>query len=163
MPTPDISERLSSEIASEIAARGSIPVARFMELCLYHPSLGYYTRGVGGGGGRDYLTSSGIHRAFGALLARQTEEMWRRAGKPDPCHFVEFGPGEGLFAADFLREAGRTPSFLAALRCLLVEPSPVLRERQRARLAREVSVPLAWVDEAELDRRGPLAGCLFAN
>src|SRR5262249_50062253 len=82
---------------------------------------------------------------------------------PDPFHFIEFGPGEGLFAADFLREAARTPSFLAALRYLLVETSPVLRERQRARLSREPSLRLAWVDEAELDRRAPLTGCLFAN
>ncbi len=163
MNAPVPGPRLAAVIASEIATRGSIPFSRFMELCLYHPSLGYYTRGVGGGGGRDYLTSSGIHRAFGALVARQAGEMWRRTGKPDPFHFVEFGPGEGLFAADFLREAARTPSFLGALRYLLVEPSPVLRERQRARLARDVSVPVAWVDEAELDRRSPLSGCLFAN
>src|SRR5262245_57825707 len=163
MPTPDVSERLKSEIATEIAARGPIPFARFMELCLYHPSLGYYTRGVGGGGGRDYLTSSGIHHAFGALLARQVEEMWRRSGRPDPYQFVEFGPGEGMFASDFLREAARTPAFAAALRCVLVEPSPRLQERQRARLKGQTSIPVTWVDEAALDGRGKFSGCIFAN
>src|SRR5712692_7886101 len=98
MPDPTVG--LQAEILGEIRACGPIPFARFMELCLYHPQLGYYTRGVGGGGGRDYITSSGIHAAFGALLARQAEEMWRRAGRPDPWHFVEFGPGEGDFASD---------------------------------------------------------------
>src|SRR6266581_3084036 len=163
MPTPDMSDRLKLEIAGEIVARGPIPFARFMELCLYHPILGYYTRGIGGGGGRDYLTSSGIHGAFGALLARQVEEMWRRAGRPDPYHFVEFGPGEGHFAADFLREAARSPAFASALRCLLVEPSPALRERQRSRLKGCTTIPVSWTDEPGLDGRAQFAGCLFAN
>src|SRR5262245_48863595 len=163
MPLPDVSERLKLEIASEIAARGPIPFARFMELCLYHPTLGYYTRGVGGGGGRDYLTSSGVHRAFGALLARQVEEMWRRGGRPDPYHFVEFGPGEGQFAADFLREVKRNAAFAAVLRYVLVEPSPVLQERQRALLKGRASIPTTWADDAGLDARAPFVGCLFAN
>jgi SAM-dependent MidA family methyltransferase len=163
MPAPDTSDRLRSEIVAEIAARGPIPFARFMELCLYHPNLGYYTRGIGGGGGRDYLTSSGIHQAFGALLARQVEEMWRRGGRPDPYHFVEFGPGEGRFAADFLREAKRSPAFAAALRYVLVEPSPALQERQRARLKGRTSIPISWSDEAGLDGRAQFTGCLFAN
>src|SRR6266850_1111545 len=163
MLLPDVSLRLESESAAEIAARGPIPFARFMELCLYHPVLGYYTRGVGGGGGRDYVTSSGIHAAFGALLARQAEEMWRRAGRPEPWHFVEFGPGEGYFASDFLREAARNGAFAAALRYLLVEPSRALQERQRSRLKGRTSIPLSWVDEQGLDGRAPLVGCLFAN
>jgi SAM-dependent MidA family methyltransferase len=163
MTFTDASLRLKSEIVSEIAARGPIPFARFMELCLYHPTLGYYTRGLGGGGGRDYLTSSGIHRAFGALLARQAEEMWRCCGRPDPFHFVEFGPGEGLFAADFLAEAARNPPFAAALRYVLIEPSPALRERQRARLKGRTAIPLSWLDDEGLDGRARLTGCLFAN
>jgi len=163
MPVSHPSDRLKSEIAAEIATRGPIPFARFMELCLYHPTLGYYTRGIGGGGGRDYVTSSGIHRAFGALLARQVEEMWRRGGRPDIFQFVEFGPGEGRFAADFMREATRSPAFAAALRYVLVEASPALQERQRSRLKGRTSIPVSWADEAGLDARAQFTGCLFAN
>jgi SAM-dependent MidA family methyltransferase len=163
MAVSDTSDRLRCEIAAEIAARGPIPFARFMELCLYHPTLGYYTRGIGGGGGRDYLTSSGVHRAFGTLFARQAEEMWRRAGRPEPYHFVEFGPGEGHFALDFLQEAARHEGFTRALRYVMVEPSPVLKERQRARLAGRAAAPVSWLSEQDLDRRAKIAGCLFAN
>jgi len=163
MASADTSDRLRAEIAGEIEARGPIPFARFMELCLYHPTLGYYTRGIGGGGGRDYLTSSGIHRAFGRLLARQVEEMWRRAGRPDPYHFVEFGPGEGYFALDFLQEATRSEGFSKALRYVMVEPSPALAERQKARLAGRASTVVHWLSEQDLDGRAKFAGCLFAN
>jgi SAM-dependent MidA family methyltransferase len=163
MNSSDASPGLEIEIAAEIRERGPIPFARFMEMCLYHPALGYYTRGLGGGGGRDYVTSSGLTAAYGALLARQAEEMWRRTGKPDPWYFVEFGPGEGYFAGDFLREAARSTAFAAALRYELVESSPALRGRQRERLQGRTSIPVSWADEAGLDRRGPFAGCLFAN
>ena len=161
---PDISDRLRTEIISEIEAGSPIPFARFMDLCLYHPSYGYYPRGIGGGGGRDYLTSSGTHRVFGTLVARQVEEMWRRTGLPGRFMFVEFGPGEGLFAADFLREAQRTERFARALEYILVEPSPVLRRRQRELLVGRASIPLAWAEDHDLERQvGGTEGCLFAN
>ena len=154
---------LQAEILAEIAARGPIPFARFMDLCLYHPRLGYYTRGIGGGGGRDYLTSSGLHHVFGTLVARQAEEMWVRAGRPRRFAFVELGPGEGRFARDVLEEAERSPGFAAALRYLLLERSPALRDRQALRLAGRTSVPVSWTSVEEIEREAPFEGCLFAN
>jgi SAM-dependent MidA family methyltransferase len=159
----DASESLKRAIIDEIASRGPIPFARFMELCLYHPEWGYYSRGLGGGGGRDYLTSSGVHRAYGALLARQAQEMWRRAGRPDPFLFVEFGPGEGHFAADFVRAAARSGAFASSLRYLMVETSPALQARQKQRLGGPTPIPVSWLSEQELDARSGFAGVLFAN
>ena len=151
-----------------IRAHGAVPFATFMDLCLYHPEHGYYTRGLGGGGGRDYVTSSGVHSAFGRLVARQAAEMWRLLGGPRRFRFVEFGPGEGRFAADFLAEAGRDPSFAAALQYLLVERSPVLRARQERLLAdgRRLATIPSWRTLAELESDPSslaTAGCLFAN
>src|SRR2546422_5564131 len=98
MPVSHPSDRLKSEIAAEIATRGPIPFARFMELCLYHPTLGYYTRGIGGGGGRGYVPSSGIHRALGAPLARQGEGKLRRGGRPGNLPVLGVRAGEGRVA-----------------------------------------------------------------
>jgi len=161
----EASDHLTAEILTEIRTTGPITFARFMELCLYHPRHGYYTRGIGGGGGRDYLTSSGTHRIYGELLARQAEEMWRRMDRPQRFTFAEFGPGEGLFACDFLRAASGLGEFPRALEYLLIETSPVLRERQRRRLESAASgVRIEWLDEQSLHARaGTLRGCLFAN
>src|SRR5262245_14726496 len=162
------SELLRREILAAIASTGPIPFARFMRDCLYHPLHGYYTRGLGGGGGRDYLTSSGLHRAYGAMVARQAAQMWRLLGAPERFRFVEFGPGEGLFAADMLRAARSEGSFAAALEYVLVETSPALIRRQRERLgpvAREEGGPHAirWASLQDLESEPPFAGCLFAN
>src|SRR2546428_11205623 len=95
MPVSHPSDRLKSEIAAEIATRGPIPFARFMELCLYHPTLGYYTRGIGGGGGRDYVTRRGTHPGLGAPLARPGEGKWGRGRRPGthPVRGVRAGGG----------------------------------------------------------------------
>ncbi len=159
------SEQLLTAILAEIRRHGPVPFARFMERCLYHPKWGYYTRGIGGGGGRDYHTSSGTHAVYGTLLARQADEMWRRMGKPERFVFVEYGPGEGWFAVDFLHEAVRLGGFGRALQYLMVEVSPVLRDRQRRRIANaSTGLKVDWLDQAALDRMsGVLQGCLFAN
>ncbi|HEV8120184.1 MAG TPA: SAM-dependent methyltransferase [Candidatus Polarisedimenticolia bacterium] len=168
------SSPLRDLIVRDIRAHGPIPFARFMELALYHPEHGYYTCGLGGGSGRDYLTSSGVHRAYGLLLARQAEEMWRHLGEPAAFDFVEFGPGEGFFAADFLAEAAHFAPFARGLRYRMVETSPALRARQERRLRALASVPPAgafpafsWTTleelEAEVVSGRRTLGCLFAN
>jgi SAM-dependent MidA family methyltransferase len=164
---PAAAAALEPVLRDTIRASGPISFADFMELCLYHPEHGYYTRGLGGGGGRDYLTSSGVHEAFGRLAARQASEMWRLLGAPARFRFVEIGPGEGTFAADFLAAARREPAFARALEYRLVERSPALRARQERRLAglRGDASP-AWRTLEELEaepRERETAGCLFAN
>jgi SAM-dependent MidA family methyltransferase len=178
---PEASEALRRQILAEIAATGPMPFARFMHLCLYHPLHGYYTRGVGGGSGRDYLTSSGLHRAYGAMVARQAAEMWRALGAPTRFRFVEFGPGEGHFACDMLRAAASEGLFARALEYVLVETSSALRRRQQERIARfaapttgapsatgtapSAALPpvVRWAALEDLEREPPFTGCLFAN
>jgi SAM-dependent MidA family methyltransferase len=162
IPVSDPSRLLEDEILAILEAEGPIPFARFMDLSLYHPRYGYYTRGVGGGGGRDYVTSSGLHRVFGALVARQAEEMWRLLGRPAPFRFVEFGPGEGLFARDFLEAAAGNREFATAVRYELVERSPALRERQKRLLAAE-SIPAGWPSLEDLEEEATFTGCVFMN
>ncbi len=88
----------------------------------------------------DFYTSSDVHAVFGRLLARQFEEMWRVLGSPPRIDLVELGPGRGLFACDVLDCVARQfPEFAKALRYVLVEQSPTLRERLQQRLAEHIA------------------------
>src|SRR5271166_5722286 len=70
-------------VEHEIRELGPIPFSRYMELCLYHPELGYYSRNATQfGKAGDFYTSSDVHAVFGRLLARQFSEMWRALGSP---------------------------------------------------------------------------------
>ncbi len=122
---------LRQKIEQEIGARGPIPFSRYMELCLYDPELGYYSRNAEQfGKAGDFYTSSDVHAVFGRLLARQFEEMWRALGSPEHIELVELGPGRGLFAQDVLDWSEKKfPDFFHALRYVLVESSHTLRQR----------------------------------
>jgi SAM-dependent MidA family methyltransferase len=122
---------LRRKIEQEIGKRGPIPFSHYMELCLYDPDLGYYSRHAEQfGKAGDFYTSSDVHAVFGRLLARQFDEMWRVLGSPEEIELIEFGPGRGLFAQDVLGWSEKKfPEFFHALRYTLIESSHALRER----------------------------------
>ena len=102
-----------------------------MDLCLYDETLGYYSRNAAQfGKAGDFSTSRNVHAVFGRLLARQFEEMWRMLGSPAEIVIQELGPGRGLFAQDVLDWSEKKfPDFFRALRYVLIERSPALRQR----------------------------------
>lgn len=85
------------------AADGTLPFARFMELALYHPEVGYYRRDrprVGRGPGTDFYTSSSSGAVFGELVVHAAACLLRRHGRDPAVHtLVEIGaePGAGIF------------------------------------------------------------------
>jgi SAM-dependent MidA family methyltransferase len=148
LPEPDAaarahSERVVAAVAAEIDAGGGfIAFERYMQIALYAPGLGYYvagTRKFGPGG--DFVTAPELTPLFGATLTTDLAAVLRATTER---RIVEFGAGSGKLAADVLEalaQAGVPPS-----RYSIVEPSPELRERQRATLARLAPAPSARVE-----------------
>jgi SAM-dependent MidA family methyltransferase len=131
---------LRQKIQQEIHERGPIPFSRYMELCLYDPEFGYYSRAQEQfGKGGDFYTSSDVHAVFGRLLARQFEEMWRALDSPEQIEVFELGPGRGLFAQDVLDWSEKMfPDFYRAVRYTLAESSPSLDERLASRFRERI-------------------------
>jgi SAM-dependent MidA family methyltransferase len=158
--TPE-SEALRAQIAAQIDRDGPIPFARFMELALYAPGLGYYTgprRKIGREG--DFYTSLDVHPVFGRLVGAQVIEM-ARAVPNDPYTVVEMGAGKGLLAYDVLRQVRETaPDLFDRLAYRIVDVSPDLVERQRTLLA-EFADRIAWHDD--LEGIGPVDGAFLSN
>src|SRR5262245_33513534 len=128
-PPPDAlatSAALSRAIAAEIAAAGgAISFARYMELALYAPGMGYYMAGARKLGREgDFVTAPEISPLFAQTLARQIAPLIA-AGLD---HVLEIGAGSGALAADLLLELerlGRPPR-----RYLILELSADLRSRK---------------------------------
>jgi len=95
-------------IVSEVQRRGRVTCAEYMELALYHPELGYYTRFRSGcgpaGGGGDFLTaptaSPVLARTLAGLLTRLAELLG------EPLCLAELGAGEGLLLGTLLEALG---------------------------------------------------------
>jgi SAM-dependent MidA family methyltransferase len=128
------SEKLAALIRAEIAAQGGwIPFARFMELALYAPGLGYYTAGARKLGREgDFTTAPELTPLYGQTLARQAAEVLEQGYD----QIMEIGAGSGALAASLLAELEQ----LGRLPCLyyILEVSPDLRERERDLLAAKV-------------------------
>ena len=144
-----------SAIRAAIQSSGPITFARFMELALYHPEFGYYTRPTDAAGedliGQigpnrigpnrigwegDYYTSFDVHPILAQALARQVRQIDEQLGSPDPFTVVEMGPGKGLLARDFLAACEKdSPTLFARLRYVLIERSPAMIAEQRLVLA----------------------------
>ena len=65
--------------------------------------------------------------------ARMLDRLWEEAGRPDPFTVVQVAAGDGSVAAEMLAGA-RTPECSPALRLVLVEADPYMREKQAQRL-----------------------------
>ncbi len=145
---------LRQKIEQEIRERGPIPFSRYMEMCLYDPKLGYYSRNAAQfGKAGDFYTSSDVHAVFGRLLARQFEEMWRVMGSPEHLSIKELGPGRGLFAQDVLDWSEKKfPGFFGALRYVLIESSPALQQQIEQVLDRHLKSGKAELEDAKSPR-----------
>jgi SAM-dependent MidA family methyltransferase len=112
-----------SRIAGEIAAHGGwIPFARYMELALHEPGLGYYAGGARKFGAEgDFVTAPELGALFGRTLARQLREF---------PGILEIGAGSGALAETLLQELDCEYSIL--------ETSAELRDRQQRRLGGKV-------------------------
>src|SRR5262252_10926701 len=107
-PSPEArshSDLVAGCIREAIAAGGGwLPFARYMELALYAPGLGYYMAGARKlGRDGDFVTAPEISPLFGRTLARQLAPLV--AGGLEEV--LEIGAGSGALAADLLTELER--------------------------------------------------------
>tara|TARA_B100000686_G_scaffold299096_1_gene332633 strand:+ start:19346 stop:20527 length:1182 start_codon:yes stop_codon:yes gene_type:complete len=85
-------------IRKEILSEGKISFARFIQIALYHPKFGYYSRINPIGTNSHYLTSPYIHPAFGAALSQHIYLMWKFMKYPNKFQIVELGCSTGILA-----------------------------------------------------------------
>jgi SAM-dependent MidA family methyltransferase len=133
--------RLETRVREEIAqAGGWISFARYMQLALYEPGLGYYSAGARKfGAAGDFVTAPEVAPVFSRCVAAQCEEVLRTLGGGD---VLELGAGSGVMAGALLEELARRAD---------------LRERQRATLAAAVPELLdrvEWLDRLPEDFTG---------
>jgi SAM-dependent MidA family methyltransferase len=114
-------------IAEQISRGGGwISFARYMELALHAPGLGYYAGGAQKFGAEgDFVTAPELGKLFGRTLARQLKQLLGVN-----ANVLEIGAGSGALAETLLGELSCEYSIL--------ETSAELRDRQAQRLKNSV-------------------------
>lgn len=164
LPEPDVEarahgERVAAHIRDRIAAEGPLPFARFMELALYAPGLGYYSAGSRKfGAAGDFITAPELGPAFAHALAHCLGQA--AAPLPD-WQLLEIGGGSGALAVDLLKTLAAVDALPA--RYAILEISADLRERQRDAIGTHCADLLdrvVWLDAPPSE---PWRGALIAN
>ena len=147
------SSALQQLIADDIERQGGwISFARYMELALYAPGLGYYSGGAAKlGKDGDFTTAPEITPLFGKTLANLAVDLMALTAP----RLMEFGAGTGRLAFDILTELkarGAMPESYA-----IVELSGELRARQQELLRDFPEV--RWLDRLP----EAFSGVVFGN
>lgn len=128
---------LGEIIAAEIEQTGPISISRYMSLCLSHPAHGYYTTKDPIGAKGDFTTAPEVSQLFGEMIGIWLLQAWIDRGSPSAFTLAELGPGRGTLMADILRVVGKHDQFSKAMRLVLVETSPNLRQAQSTALGNQ--------------------------
>ncbi|MFT5470246.1 MAG: SAM-dependent MidA family methyltransferase [Verrucomicrobiales bacterium] len=119
------------ELVKKNGERG-ISFAKFMEIALYDPDHGYYSRPRPIGKSGDFFTSVSVGRCFGMLLARWIRECQQLLNSPPDFAVIEQGAHDGRLAADILAELPESVGYR------ILEPTEKLRVAQKERLGDRV-------------------------
>lgn len=174
LPVPDAdaiahSQQLIELIRHEMGqSGGAISFARYMELALMAPGLGYYSAGSRKFGEQgDFVTAPEISPLFSRCVARQCVQVLnglREAddrNAPQAVDILEFGAGTGVMAADVLLELEQQQSLPDHY--YILELSADLRQRQHDTLTARASHLLQRVYWLDALPDQPLRGVILAN
>lgn len=122
-------------LKSYIAEKGMISLSEFMQICLGHPTHGYYIKSEVFGQDGDFTTAPEISQMFGEIIGLWLVDCIDKLPISVDYNIIELGPGRGTLMADILRSMAKFKSKFK-LNIHMVEMSPKLREMQREKLAK---------------------------
>jgi SAM-dependent MidA family methyltransferase len=153
------SQTLARLIQEEIQAQnGQISFAKYMELALYAPGLGYYAAGKNKFGSKgDFTTAPEISPFFGATIVQTLLPIIEHLRKLNqPVKILEFGAGTGALAESILTELQSQNIEVDSYSIL--DLSADLIERQQFRLAQPFPM-INWINQLPKN----FTGIILAN
>ncbi len=160
-----LSENLFEIIKNEIEKKGAIPFDRFMNICLYHPKLGYYSQASKPRQGKkgDYFTSVSVGKTFSYLLSFALIELINKLKHNQPLPIVELGAGDGSLAFDIFDVLkNHYPSCCQKINYIAVEKNKwqrkLIREKVKSQKNKKIQVKSSLKEIKSIEK-----GIIFAN
>jgi SAM-dependent MidA family methyltransferase len=153
------SQTLARLIQQEIQAQnGQISFAKYMEMALYAPGLGYYAAGKNKLGSKgDFITAPEISSLFGATIVQTLLPIIEHLQHLSlPVKILEFGAGTGALAEAILTEL--QSQHISVDSYSILDLSADLIERQQSRLAQAFPM-VNWINQLPKN----FTGIILAN
>jgi SAM-dependent MidA family methyltransferase len=152
-------------IREEIRRQGVLTFARFMELALYCPEIGYYEQKKDTVGRRgDFYTSVSVGSLFGELLAFQFAEWLEKEFRIQNSGFkiIEAGAHDGTLARYILNWLKNSrPEIFKQIKYVILEPSPRRQNWQKETLKNFPNV--RWLSRFNDSTIQRFNGIIFSN
>jgi len=160
---------LKDLIIKKIKEQGAISFADFMEMALYYPELGYYTKKRDPATIPDYYTSVELHPVFGETIAAQISHLANPVLQKSKESFtvIEMGAGKGILACDILNGLRKRNKglydrvdfvLIEANRSLLAEAGKILGEHKP-----KVSFASSAEEFLKESEEDSVTGCIVSN
>jgi SAM-dependent MidA family methyltransferase len=157
---------LAEIIQAEAVQRGVLSFARFMELALYYPGLGYYETPKHNPGRRgDFYTSVSTGGLFGQILAFQFAEWLETEARSQKSNvrIVEAGAHDGKLAADILNWLrAHRPKLFDQIEYGIVEPS-ARRQKWQSETLKNFAPRIRWFSGFNDPTIQRFNGIIFSN
>jgi SAM-dependent MidA family methyltransferase len=162
---PERNGDLRALLRSEADPDGFLPFDRYMEVALYAPGRGYYSRARSPLGPRgDFYTASSAHPLLVATWGEKVAALRAEFPRDRPFLVVEIGPGDGRLTEGVLAALGRSASGVGGVSAVLVERSAPLLAASLERVertARPLGVPVHTRES--VGSIGPFVGVVLAH
>jgi len=151
---------VKDKIIDKIRSADAVSFHDFMEMALYYPEAGYYTSpGEKTGSKGDYFTSPYLGNIFGAMVAKQLEEMWMQLNEAS-FTIVEYGAGNGALCYDILTYMRQNAKMYNGITYYIIEKSPFMIEKEKVSL-RAFDGKIKWI--RSIKEIGEVTGCILSN
>ena len=103
----------------------SLPLDKFINLCLYNKEFGYYKKKNPFGKEGDFITAPNISILFSEMIAIWVLSFWQSLGSPKKFNLVELGSGNGEMMKVLIESLKNFPDCFNSCETIIYEKSPL--------------------------------------
>lgn len=96
-------DKIKKILKKEITKKGHISISRFMEISLFDPNDGYYTKQNPLGSDGDFITSPDISQIFGEVIGAWALDIIIKIDSSKNFQIIDLGGGKGTLLKDIKR------------------------------------------------------------
>ncbi|AIT10331.1 hypothetical protein LO80_08180 [Candidatus Francisella endociliophora] len=151
---------LKNILIDKLSSGKKLSFREFMQIALYYPEFGYYASNkekISAQG--DFITATSQTSLFARTFARQFSLVISHIGTN--CNVIEFGAGQGKFAADCMAELESLESL--PYKYIIIELSNDLKQRQQEYIKNNIPHlynKFIWLNELPKEK---IKAVVFAN
>ena len=129
-----------------------IPLDKFINSALYHPTKGYYTNNIPFGKKGDFVTAPNISNIFSEMIFIWLISYWKKFYNNKKINIIELGAGNADMMYQIIRSSKRFTNFFSKCDFIIYEKSKKLIQIQKKKLKKN---NVKWIKNLNILNKNP--------